>query len=198
MRFTETDTEAFYDHDDSLYRSFWDSQGSLHWGYFDDFAVCSSEDFLKACSRWNEYMLEKSGITASSRVLDLGCGNGNTAVWLAQQTGCEVVGIDISSVRISNAEALAQMHPSLRLSFQKTSATSLPFADGYFTHVWSQATLYHIHQRELALSEIYRVLQERGTFLFDDLVTPTFHISEESQKHVYERLLFEPTFSHEN
>ncbi len=37
-------------------------------------------------------MLEQSGIFAKSRVLDIGCGNGNTAVWVTQQTGCEVVG----------------------------------------------------------------------------------------------------------
>ncbi len=28
-QFTERDTEAFYDAEDALYRSFWDSEGSL-------------------------------------------------------------------------------------------------------------------------------------------------------------------------
>jgi ubiquinone/menaquinone biosynthesis C-methylase UbiE len=197
-KFTEADTEAFYNQEDSLYRSFWDREGSLHWGYFDQEADSSSEKFLQACQRWNEYMLEQSGITSDSCVLDVGCGNGNTAVWLATQTGCEVVGVDISSVRIGNAEALARQHPSLRLSFQKASATSLPFADGFFTHVWSQATLYHIHERELALREIQRVLKERGIFLFDDLVTPVEEIGETARNYVYNRLLFEPTFSLES
>ena len=31
-RFSEQETEAFYDAEDALYRSFWDSDGSLHWG----------------------------------------------------------------------------------------------------------------------------------------------------------------------
>ncbi len=35
-KFTEAETEAFYDAEDSLYRSFWDSEGSLHWGYFEN------------------------------------------------------------------------------------------------------------------------------------------------------------------
>jgi len=197
-KFTEADTEAFYNHEDSLYRSFWDREGSLHWGYFDALASPSSEDFIQACQRWNEYMLEQSGITADSCVLDVGCGNGNTAVWLARQTGCEVVGVDLSSVRIGNAKALARQYSSLRLSFHKASATSLPFADGLFTHVWSQATLYHIHERELALREIQRVLKERGIFLFDDLVTPVEEITEAARHYVYNRLLFEPTFSLES
>ena len=197
-KYTETETERFYDQEDSLYRDFWDSEGSLHWGYFDDLTSISSNEFLPACKRWNQYMLQRSGITNQSKVLDLGCGNGNTAIWLAQQAGCEVVGIDISQVRIDNAQHKAKDHPTLRLSFNKASGTNLPFTDGEFTHVWSQATLYHIHDRITALQEIQRVLKEGGTFLFDDLVTPVAEISETSRRYVYERLLFEPTFSPES
>ena len=197
-KYSETETEEFYDREDDLYRSFWDSEGSLHWGYFEDLTSTASNEFLPACKRWNQYMLQRSGITNHSKVLDIGCGNGNTAVWLAQQTGCEVVGIDISQVRIDNAQHKAKDYPTLRLSFNKASGTNLPFADGEFTHVWSQATLYHIHDRTAALQEIQRVLKEGGTFLFDDLVTPVAEISETSRRYVYERLLFEPTFSPES
>ncbi len=194
-KYSETETESFYDSEDDLYRSFWDSEGSLHWGYFDNLNTTSSDDFLPACQHWNQYMLQRSGITKESKVLDLGCGNGNTAVWLAQQTGCEVVGIDISQVRIDNAQNKAKDYPKLNLSFHKSSATNLPFANGEFTHVWSQATIYHIHDRNSALKEIHRVLKEGGTFLFDDLVTPVAEVSEMADRYVYQRLLFEPTFS---
>ena len=196
-KYREIDTETFYDSEDSLYRSFWDSEGSLHWGYFENLATAGDRDFLPACKGWNQYMLDKSGITANSKVLDIGCGNGNTAIWLAQKTGCEVVGIDLSGVRVENARVLAKEKPSLRVEFIKASATSLPFEEGSFTHVWSQATLYHVHEGQQALKEIHRVLAEGGTFLFDDLVTPTEEISEEARKYVYDRLIFEPTFSME-
>ena len=96
-------------------------------------------------------MLQQSGITAESRVLEVACGNGNAAIWLAQQTGCEVVGIDLSSSYIDNARAKASNFPSLRVSFQKESATNLPFPDGSFTHAWSQGALYHIPELNKAL-----------------------------------------------
>lgn len=196
-RFSETETEAFYDAEDGLYRSFWDSEGSLHWGYFHDLKAQTATDFIPACQRWNEYMLESSGITASSKVLDVGCGNGNTAIWLAQKTGCEVIGVDLSAVRVNNAIAKAEAFPDLRVQFQKASATQLPFDEGTFTHVWSQATLYHVHQRAAALAEIYRVLKNRGIFLFDDLTTPQKPISAKARQYTYDRLLFEPTDSHD-
>ena len=78
-KFTDQDTEAFYDGEDAVYRSFWDDQGSLHWGFFDS---STGQDFLKACSHLNETMVGKAGITRGSEVLDLGCGNGTTAMWL--------------------------------------------------------------------------------------------------------------------
>lgn len=194
-KFSEADTEVFYDSEDSLYRSFWDSEGSLHWGYFENLTDAKVEDFITACQHWNEYMVSQSGINKDSRVLDLGCGNGNTAVWLSQQTDCEVVGVDLSGVRIENAKAKAQEYPSLRLEFEKASATNLPYEEGSFTHVWSQATLYHVHDRHQALREVHRVLEEGGTFIFDDLISPTQQINEMARKYVYDRLLFEPIFS---
>ncbi len=197
-KYSETETEHFYNSEDSLYRSFWDSQGSLHWGYFDDLNSSSGDEFLLACQRWNQYMLQRSGINNQSKVLDIGCGNGNAAVWLAQETGCEVVGIDISQVRIDNARNQAKDYPELKMSFDKASATNLPFADSEFTHVWSQATIYHIHDRTAALQEIHRVLKKGGTFVFDDLITPKSEISEAAHRYVYERLLFEPTFSQDS
>ncbi len=193
--FVEADTEVYYDQQDSLYQSFWDKEGSLHWGYFDLSTTDKPEGFVAACQRWNEHMLSHSGINADSKVLDVGSGNGNTAIWMAQKTGCQVTGIDLSQVRVDNARNKAAAHLDLRINFEKISATELPFADGSFTHVWSQATLYHVHDRTQALAEIHRVLEENGIFVFDDLVTPVDKVSEMAQQYVYSRLMFTPTYT---
>ena len=201
-RFSERDTEAYYDAEDTLYRSFWDTEGSLHWGIFAS-DVADSDDsevrrrFLSACARLNEVMLEGSGIGESSHVLDLGCGNGNTSAWLCRATGAEVAGIDLSGVRIANAIASLDQAPELaaRLTFQKASATDLPFDDGAFTHVWSQATIYHVPDKVKTLQEAYRVLQPGGVMVFDDLTKPRPDISDEARAFVYDRLLFDTDYS---
>jgi len=196
-KFTEQDTEQFYDEEDDTYRTFWDPEGSLHWGYFDD---KTGDDFLTASRHLNEIMLARSGIDASSVVLDLGCGNGNTTTWLAEQKSCHVTGVDLSGVRVSRAiEAAAKLPQEVasRLTFKKASATELPFEDDSFSHVWSQATIYHVHDKEAALAEAYRVLRPGGTLVLDDLTKPNERVSPESQKHVYDRLLFDTPFSFE-
>jgi hypothetical protein len=56
--FTEKETEKFYDKEDELYTSFWDREGSLHWGLFD----FKHKDFLDASKNLTNYMLRRSSI----------------------------------------------------------------------------------------------------------------------------------------
>jgi ubiquinone/menaquinone biosynthesis C-methylase UbiE len=197
-RYTEQDTETYYNSEDAIYRAVWDVEGSVHWGVFDE---SIGRDFLKACANLDRIMVLRGKIDRNSRVLDLGCGNGTTAIWLAESLGCRVTGVDLSEVRIGNAvKAQAGQSPELqdRLSFQKASATELPFDDGHFTHLWSQAVIYHVHDKGAALNEAYRVLQDGGIMVFDDLLRPRRDISADAQKYVYDRLLFDTEFSFES
>lgn len=194
-RYTEAETERFYDHEDAIYRSFWDAEGSLHWGYFDE---TTGGDFMRASARLDVVMAEKGGIGPHAHVLDLGCGNGVTSRWLAATYGCRVTGIDLSGVRVNNAREMIAGEPEelqRLVSFEHGSATALPFADGKFTHVWSQATIYHVPDKETALQESRRVLQPGGLLVLDDLLKPTPNVSDESRQYVYDRLLFDTPFS---
>ena len=194
-RFTEQETESYYDSEDAIYRSFWDEDGSVHWGVFDE---STGDDFLKACGNLNDMMVEKGRIDASARVLDLGCGNGTTAIWLSENHECHVTGVDLSGVRVQNAQnARTGLDPSVqeKLCFQKASATELPFEDATFTHLWSQAVIYHVPDKEAALKEAYRVLKDGGIMVFDDLIKPQPEISADAQKFVYDRLLFNTPFN---
>ena len=197
-RYTETDTESYYDAEDGIYRAIWDEDGSVHWGFFDD---STGGDFLKACANLNRIMAEKGRIKHDASVLDLGCGNGTTAIWLSKAQGCRVTGVDLSGVRVDNAKADRLRQDSIlqdRLVFEKASATELPFRDGAFTHVWSQAVIYHVHDKIAALKEAYRVLGDGGIMVFDDLIKPQPNISADAQEYVYKRLLYDTDFSFES
>ena len=194
-KFTETDTESYYDSEDNIYRAVWDEDGSVHWGVFDQ---STGEDFLKASANLNRIMVDKGRIDEDAIVLDLGCGNGTTAIWLSKALGCQVIGVDLSGVRVDNAKEARSNQPSDlqdRLAFEKASATELPFPDGTFTHVWSQAVIYHVHDKVAALKEAYRVLCDGGIMVFDDLTKPHPDISPDGQEYVYSRLLYDTDFS---
>lgn len=189
-QFTEKDTENYFDEEDEVYLSFWDSNGTLHWGLFQD-----DEDVVSASNNLTNYMVEKAKISENSNILNVGCGDGEVDVQIVKKIGCKITGVDLSSVRIENAKKKITPELNNKLKFIHASATNLPFNKEAFSHVISQSTIYHIHNKQKALSEIYRVLQKGGIFIFDDLIKPKVNISKDAQKYVYERLLFDTSFS---
>ena len=197
-RFTEQETETYYDSEDAIYRSFWDEDGSVHWGVFDD---STGDDFLKACANLNDIMVAKGRIDSSSRVLDLGCGNGTTAIWLSGEQNCRVTGVDLSGVRVQNAKdkmSGLDQTAQAKLAFEKASTTELPFDEGTFSHLWCQAVIYHVPDKGSALSEAYRVLEAGGIMVFDDLIKPQPNIGAAAKEFVYDRLLFNTPYSFES
>ena len=52
-----------------------------------------------------DHLIQVSEISAGTRVLDLGCGNGMIAAYIADQTGAHVTGIDFIERAILDAQA---------------------------------------------------------------------------------------------
>ena len=191
--YTETDTQTYYDEQDNLYKQCWAADGTTHWGYFADGEI---DNLQEAGWLWTKEILKRSEISADSRILEVGCGNGAVAIWLAQETGCPVIGIDISGIRIENAKEMASAYPDLDVRFVCGTITDLPFDDGEFTHVWAQGVLYHIPDLDTALAEVSRVLAPRGILLMDDFVAPEVPVGAGVRKQFYDRLKFEAKYTH--
>jgi SAM-dependent methyltransferase len=71
-----------------------------------------------------EALVRDLGITERLKVLDLGCGDGTTAV-PAAQLGADVLGADIASNLVAAGNARAQALGLTNLSFQEGDATDL-------------------------------------------------------------------------
>ncbi len=120
-------------------------------------------------------------LDASSRVLEVGCGAGGCAVYLASETGADVTGIDNNEHGVANAETLAISYDlASRVRFLRLDASKvLPFADGSFDAVFSNDALCHIPHRPQILEEWRRVLKPHGRFLFTDALVVTGILSHE-------------------
>ena len=82
---------------------------------------------------------------AGPRGLDVGCGQGQHSIWLAEAAGPEahVTGLDVSQAHLDAAAERAAAGPqAAQLDFVRGDLESLPFADGTFDWVWCADTLW--------------------------------------------------------
>jgi ubiquinone/menaquinone biosynthesis C-methylase UbiE len=107
---------------------------------------------------------------AGSRYLDVGCGNGQTALHVADTLRLRVVGVDVDPAQIALARRAAGNRTDV--SFVTASATQLPFAAAGFDIVSSNKTMHHVPEWWLALDEIKRVVAPGGYVVFADLNVP--------------------------
>jgi len=94
------------------------------------------------------------------RALDLGCGNGEVSVALAELLGATVVCSDISSVAVEQCVARGLEAHQVELG-----AAPLPFDDASFDLVFMTEVLEHLVYPDRALAEINRILRPGGYLL---------------------------------
>jgi 2-polyprenyl-3-methyl-5-hydroxy-6-metoxy-1,4-benzoquinol methylase len=109
-------------------------------------------------------------LSDKSSVLEIGCGSGGYAVYLAKSAGCRILGLDINAEGIRTANVLAeQADVEVKAAFQQLDVSQpLPEKDDTFDSVYSNDVLCHVEHRAQVLANIFRVLKPGGRFLFSD------------------------------
>lgn len=111
-----------------------------------------------------EKLAENLKINRNTKVIDIACGKGTTAVLLAQKFGCQVVGVDISDELIDEAKKLARKSGVKDLTtFQVGDALALSFSDDEFDVAISQAMLILVGDKLKAIQEAMRVIKPGGS-----------------------------------
>lgn len=111
-------------------------------------------------------IITQLAIPSGGRILDLGCGTGDIAIWLAQQ-GYTADGIDIAPTAITWAtEKATAQQTSVQFTVGSVLAL-LPYPDDFFHLVVDGRCLHCIigSDRAQVLASVYRVLQPGGGFL---------------------------------
>lgn len=107
-----------------------------------------------------QWAIGLGALRGAERVLDVGCGNG---VYLAELSRREhrgvVCGMDLSPGMLMAARSRSAA------SLLVGDAQRLPFADATFDCVLAMHMLYHVPDRDHAISEIRRVLRPDGVAL---------------------------------
>lgn len=150
--------ERHYDSLLLLYRAFWGEH--IHHGLWSH----GDEPPAAAQERLVAHLADRAEIRDSDRVLDVGCGYGASARWLARQRGCPVTGITISrgQARLARRLALRQGLLPGAVALVRGDAAALPFDARSFDVIWVIECIEHLANKPAFIRDAERLLRPGG------------------------------------
>ncbi len=127
--------------------------------------ILVKESFEAPTAIENRRILEIIGNLKDKKVLDLGCGAGEAAVYFAMM-GADVSAVDISPCMLEKTRALSKKYNVTVHAFNQTSE-ELDFSPDTFDIIYGSSVLHHSDVK-LAIAKIARVLKKDGIAIFID------------------------------
>ncbi len=117
------------------------------------------------------HAVDKLSLGPEHHVLDVGCGIGGAARYIAHTHKCRLSGIDLTRDYIETAKALSQRaHLDQNIEFLTASALDMPFNDAAFDAGVTIHVAMNIEDRAALYSEISRVLKPGAKFCIYDVM----------------------------
>lgn len=145
-----------YNRGNDLYQRMLDKRMIYTCGYWQD-----AENLDQAQEHKLELVAKKLKLEPGMRVLDIGCGWGGSAAYLADRHGVDVVGISISQQQIEHARA---QHTSEQVEFR---LQDFRLIDEKFDRIYSLGMFEHVGFKNYAdyFAMVERSLDDKGLFL---------------------------------
>lgn len=137
---------------------------NFHLGYFSspDVSLPQATDALI------EKMASLATITEETKILDVGCGIGTPAMYLAHKYKCSICGITTSAKGVETAQKRWQTNGH-RVEFKVADGTNNGEPANSYDIAWVMESS-HLMEKPPLLSECYRVLKPKGALLLCDLM----------------------------
>ncbi len=117
------------------------------------------------------HAIEKMSLNKDQHVLDIGCGIGGTARYMAEKIGCKVTGIDLTPEYISIAKTLTDLTGlGNNVTYKVASALDMPFESKTFDAAITIHVAMNIPERATLYREIARVMKPGATLCIYDVM----------------------------
>jgi SAM-dependent methyltransferase len=139
--------------------AYWNGPGGQHWADRQQI-----QDLVLAPV--SEVLIDRAGVEAGERIIDVGCGCGATTIALARKVGAagQVLGVDISGPMLARARQLAPAN--LPVDFALADATVYPFVSESFDLLASRFGVMFFADPALSFANIRRALRPSGRLAF--------------------------------
>ncbi len=115
-----------------------------------------------------EELIRLCRIERNNYVLDVGCGVGATACYLAEKYECRVVGVDISERMIAQAKMRAKGRGLSKVRFRVADVQDMPFEGGAFDVVIGESVIAFLDDKRRGIRECRRVVKSGGYVGFNE------------------------------
>jgi ubiquinone/menaquinone biosynthesis C-methylase UbiE len=139
--------------------AYWNGPGGQHWADRQQ-----TQDVL--LTPVSNLLIDRAGVKAGERILDVGCGCGATTTAFAAATGStgHVTGIDISAPMLARARQIAP--PGLPVDFVLADATVYPFVAASFDLLVSRFGVMFFAEPALSFANLRKALRTTGRVAF--------------------------------
>ncbi len=119
-------------------------------------------------SPFGQMAMERLGPIIGARVLDIGCGSGDTTIELGRRVGAEgrVVGVDIAPSMIASARAHAEELGVGNVEFMVADVQEAPLDAASFEAAFSQFGVMFFEDPVAAFANVRRLIGDQGVFCF--------------------------------
>ena len=143
--------------------------------------------------RLTKEIIRTKNIDSNSRILDVGCGTGQTVAYLASEYGATVTGIDVHPIMVEKSKNRIE-NKALPVEILQCSIENVPLQDDAFDFILSESVLSFV-DKSTALKEIFRLLKDDGQliaieFTLNEPLEPAIE-NEIKQFYGFESLLME-------
>ena len=141
--------------------------GHLHLGLFET----PDEPLIDAQLRANRRMAAGAALRPGAEVLEVACGVGGAARFLARDFGVKVLATNVAEAQLAEAAAITEREgPAGFIEFALADFHDLPYPDDRFDCWWCQEALLYSTDKERVLSEALRVVKPGGRLILSDLL----------------------------
>jgi len=110
-------------------------------------------------------LADRLAIEPGQHIVDIGCGLGGPARYIARRFGCNVSGIDITEAFVDAANKLtALLHMERQVKVEHGDGQRLPYADASFDGAYTQHVTMNVADRPAFFAQAWRVLKPGAFF----------------------------------
>ncbi len=178
---------SYYDNTRLDYRVLWfgKKNRAVHFGYYDHEVRSHSSALLNL----NKVMALKGGVKDGDIILDAGCGQGGSSLWLAEKYDVQVTGITLVPHQVKKGQKTAlKSQLNHRVKFFEQDYANTSFKDESFSLIWACESMCHAKEKLNFYKEAFRLLKPGGRLICADYFRTERILPPEGEKLLHEWL----------